>query len=289
MVPSFVVSARTVLVAAAFAFIAVVPSMQAQVAGPGLSDGSGIPAQQVPPNLSNVGIDQKLNAQIPLNLTFRDESGQAVTLQKYFTDRPVLLSLVYFNCPMMCPEVLSGMTSAMKIVKLKPGEDYQVLTVSFDPKDTPQAAAVKKAEWLQRLGKPEAEQGWHFLTGDQDAISKLTAAVGFRYNWDAKTQQFAHATAIMVLTPDGKVSKYFYGVDYPATDLRFGLVQASDHKIGSPVDAVLLFCCQYNPGTGKYDVIVSRVLFLAGLVTIVILGAFLLFMFRYGKRKPAPA
>ncbi len=248
----------------------------------------GAPARSVPPDLSNVGIDQKLNVQVPLDIPFRDETGQTVTLQKYFSDRPVILSLVYFNCPMMCPEVLSGMTTAMKQMTLNPGSDYQVLTVSFDPKDTSQAAASKKAEWLQRLGKPGAEQGWHFLTGDQDSISKLTAAVGFRYHWDARSGQFFHATGIMVLTPEGKVSKYFYGVQYSPGDMRFGLVQASDHEIGSPVDAILLFCCKYNPTTGRYDLLVSRVLFVVGLITIVILGTLLLILFKSTKRKPQP-
>ncbi len=249
----------------------------------------GTPANAMPPDLSNIGIDQKLNAQLPLNLPFRDETGQTVTLQKYFRNRPVILSLVYFNCPMLCSQVLSGMTSTMKLMKLSPGSDYQVLTVSFDPKDTPKAAAADKAQWLERLAKPGAKQAWHFLTGDQDSISKLTAAAGFRYRWDPRSQQFFHATAIMVLTPEGRLSKYFYGVQYSPTDMRFGLVQASDHKIGSAVDAILLFCCRYNAVTGKYDLLVSRVVFLAGIVTLVVLGSLLLFLFRYGKAKGQPA
>ena len=241
--------------------------------------------RQAGPDLSNVGIDQKLDAQVPLDLAFHDETGQTVTLQKYFKDRPVLLSLVYFKCPMMCPQLLSGMTSAMNKLTLDPGTDYQVVTVSFEPKDTPQDAAAEKAEWLKKLEKPGGEQSWHFLTGDPASIQKLTDAVGFRYHWDAGTQQFVHATAIMVVTPEGKLSKYFYGVVYSPTDLRFGLVQASNHQIGSPVDQILLFCCQYNPTTGKYDLLISRVLFLAGAATIVILGGFLWFMFHFGGKK----
>jgi protein SCO1/2 len=190
---------------------------------------------------------------------------------------------------MLCPEVVNGMTRSLNLVKLDPGKDYDVLTVSFDPRDTPQAAVEKKREWLQNFTKPGAQENWHFLTGDQNSIAKLTAAVGFRYKFDPTTQQYAHATDIMILTPEGKVSKYFYGADYSPTDLRFGLIQASHNTIGSPVDAVLLFCCKYNATTGKYDLIVSRVLSLAGLATIVILGTFLFVMFRFGpKHKEKP-
>jgi len=245
----------------------------------------GPTAQTAVPDLSDVGIDQKLNAQVPLDLPFHDENGNQVALQKYFTNKPVILSLVYFNCPMLCPEVLSGLTQALRQVKFQIGKSYEILTVSFDPKDTPQDAAQKKKMQLQELGEPGAGQGWHFLTGSQDSIQKLTQAVGFRYKWDPRSQQFNHATAIMVLTPQGKLSKYFYGVEYNPTDLRLGLVQASDNQIGSVVDEVLLFCCQYNPTTGKYDWFVYRLLSIGGAVTLVALGSLMVVMFRTGPGK----
>ena len=236
----------------------------------------GTPApNKLPAILSNVGIDQKLNAQVPLDLPFQDESGQTVTLQKYFTDKPVILNLVYFNCTMMCPQVLQGLTTSLRQLKFDIGKDYQVVTVSFDPKDTPQAAAKEKQEHLEQLAKPGAEDGWHFLTGNEDSIRRLTQSVGFRYAWDPKTKQYAHASAIMILTPQGKTSKYFYGIQYSPTAMRFGLIEASHNQIGTPVDQILLFCCRYNATSGKYDLIVSRVLAIAGAITILILGGFL--------------
>lgn len=249
-------------------------------------DGSAA-MSKLPPILTNVGVDQKLDAQVPLDLPFRDETGQAVTLRKYFdgTRRPVVLSLVYFNCPMLCPEVLSGESSALREVTLDPGKDYEMVTVSFDPRDTPQAAAAEKRLWTPKLDKAGAERGWHFLTGDQAPIQQLTKALGFRYQWDPQTQQYAHATALVILTPQGKVSKYFYGVQFPPRDLRFGLVQASSNKIGSLVDPILLFCCQYNNTTGRYDLLVGRVLALAGGFTLLVLGGILLFLVKHDPNR----
>ncbi|MGH9522431.1 MAG: SCO family protein [Terriglobales bacterium] len=234
------------------------------------------------PDLSKVGIDQNLDAQVPLNLSFHDELGKTVVLGDYFHGKPLILSLVYFHCPLLCPEVLRGMTAALPLVKFGMGKDYNVLTVSFDPKDTPQDALQEKNEQLHNLA-PASQQSWHFLTGEQASITALTQAVGFHYKYDPASKQFYHATAIIVLTPEGKVSKYFYGVEYNPTDLRLGLVQASNHKIGTVVDAVLLLCCQYNPNTGKYDFFVSRLLAIAGFVTILVLGGILLFLFRSGR------
>lgn len=236
------------------------------------------------PDLSNVGIDQDLNAQVPLNLSFRDEQGRTVHFGDYLYGKPLILSLVYFHCPLLCPEVLHGLTTALPLVKFGLGKDYNVVTVSFDPKDTPKDALEAKNEQLHNLGNPAAEASWHFLTGDQASIQALTNAVGFHYRYDPKSGQFYHATAIMMLTPEGKVSKYFYGVDYNPTDLRLGLVQASNHQIGTVVDAVLLLCCQYNPTTGKYDFFVSRLLAVAGVVTILVLGSILFFLFRSGRK-----
>lgn len=190
---------------------------------------------------------------------------------------------MYYNCPTLCPVVLSGVAESLQQVTFDMGKDYEVLTVSFDPKDTPQLAAQKKKMQLQELRKPGAEKGWHFLTGSEDSIQKLTSAVGFHYKWDPASQQFNHATGIMILTPRGRVSKYFYGVEYNPTDLRLGLIQASNNRIGTVADRVLLFCCRYNTTTGKYDVLVSRVLSLAALLTVVVLGSFVFVMFRIGK------
>lgn len=240
--------------------------------------------QPAKPDLSNVGIDQNLNAQVPLDLSFHDEQGRTVKFGDYLQGKPLVLSLVYFHCPLLCPEVLRGLTTALPLLKFGLGKDYNVVTVSFDPKDTPADALQEKNEQLHNLGNPAAEASWHFLTGDQASIQALTRAVGFRYRYDPKSGQYYHATAIMMLTPEGKVSKYFYGVDYNPTDLRLGLVQASNHQIGTVVDAVLLLCCQYNATTGKYDFFISRLLAIAGFVTILVLGSILFFLFRSGRK-----
>jgi protein SCO1 len=232
------------------------------------------------PDLSNVGIDQKLNAQVPLNLTFVDETGKVVTLQDYFRGEPVVLNLVYYRCSTLCPEVLNGISSSLKEVKFGIGKDYQVVTVSFDPRDTPSDSAARKAELMKELGAPGADKGWHFLTGTDANIHALANSVGFKYRWDPESNQYLHATGIMVLTPKGRVSKYFYGIDFKPSDLRFGLIQASNNHIGNLVDAVLLFCCKYNPRSGKYDWLASRLLSIGGGITVLALGSFLIFMIK---------
>ena len=238
------------------------------------------PANQRPPGLANVGIEQHLSEQIPQNLTFRDESGKTVRLGDYFGKRPMILNLVYYNCPMLCGEVLSGLTSTLRVLRFDLGREFEVITVSFDPRETPQIAAEKKKQYLERYGRKGAEQGWHFLTGQQDAIATLTKSAGFQYEYDAKTDQFAHTTAIMVLTPKGKIAQYYYGVEYAPKDLRLGLIEASQNKIGNLVDQVLLYCYHYDPATGKYGAVIMRVVRLAGLATILLLGAFIAIMFR---------
>jgi len=238
------------------------------------------PANQRPPGLANVGIEQHLNEQIPPDLTFRDESGKTVRLGDYFGKRPMILNLVYHNCPMLCGEVLSGLTSTLRVLRFDLGREFEVITVSFDPRETPQIAAEKKKQYLERYGRKGAEQGWHFLTGQQDAIAALTKSAGFQYEYDAKTNQFAHTTAIMVLTPKGKIAQYYYGVEYAPKDLRLGLIEASQNKIGNLVDQVLLYCYHYDPATGKYGAVIMRVVRLAGLATILSLGAFIAIMFR---------
>jgi protein SCO1 len=249
----------------------------------GMTQGTMSPPANVrPPGLKNVGIEQHLDEQIPADLRFRDESGKDVRLGDYLGRKPIILNLVYYHCPMLCSEVLGGLESALRVLKFDVGQDFDVLTVSFDPKDTPEVAAAKKAEYLKRYGRPGAADGWHFLTGPQASVDALTKATGFQYEYDPKTGQFAHATAIMVLTPEGKIAQYFYGVEYAPKDLRLGLVQASQNKIGNLVDEVLLYCYHYNPDTGKYGAIISRILQLAAGATILILGTFLIVLFRIG-------
>jgi protein SCO1/2 len=249
--------------------------------GQGITQGPMSPPANVrPPGLKNVGIEQHLNEQIPPALTFRDETGKAVTLEDYFGKKPIILNLVYYQCPMLCSEVLTGLESALRVLKFDVGTEFDVLTVSFDPKETPQMAAAKKAEYLKRYGRAGAAEGWYFLTGPAASIDALTKASGFQYQYDPKSGQFAHSTAIMVLTPEGKIAQYYYGVEYAPKDLRLGLIQASENKIGTVVDQVLLYCYHYDPDTGKYGAIISRVLQLAGGATVLILGTFLVVMFR---------
>jgi protein SCO1/2 len=237
-----------------------------------------------PPQLRGVGIDQRLNNQLPLNLKFRDESGQPVTLGSYFGKKPVILSLVYYTCPMLCTMAENGLLNALRDVKFNIGEQYQVVTVSIDPTETPEMAMGKKAVYVGLYGRPGAKEGWHFLVGDDPDIRALAQAVGFHYNYIPETKQFAHATGVIVLTPQGKVSRYFYGIQYPGRDIRLALVEASNEKIGNPVDAVMLYCCQYDPHTGKYGMVVSHILRIAGAITLLCMGT-LLFALSRGNRR----
>jgi protein SCO1 len=243
------------------------------------------PANVRPPGLKNVGIEQHLNEQIPADLAFRDESGKTVRLGDYFGKRPLILNLVYYKCPMLCSEVLSGLTSALKPMKFDVGKDFDVLTISFDPRETPQDASESKAKWLQRYGHPGAEKGWHFLTGPQGSITALTKVAGFGYDYNEQSGQFAHATAILVLTPEGKIAQYYYGVEFSPKDLRLAMVQASNDKIGSLTDQILLYCYHYDPNAGRYSVLILRVLRLAGVATMVLLFGFMFVMFRHDAVK----
>jgi protein SCO1/2 len=226
-----------------------------------------------PELLKQVGIDQKLDQPVPLDLTFRDEHGQSVKLQQYFGQKPVVLSLVYFTCPMLCTQVLNGLDRSLKLQSLEVGKDFNVLTVSIDPTDTTTVALAKHDLYAGIYERPGAEQGWHFLTGEESQIRQLADAVGFRYAYDADSKQYAHASAIIVLTPDGKISRYLYGIQYPHLDLRLALAEASAGKIGSPVvDAVLLFCYHYDPHAGKYGVAISRIVKAAGGLTVLGIG-----------------
>jgi protein SCO1/2 len=241
------------------------------------------PASMRPPGLKNVGILQNLNTQIPADLVFRDESGKTVRLGDYFGRKPLILSLVYYQCTMLCGEVLNGLDTALRVLKFDVGKEFDVLTVSFDPKDTPAIATLKKSEYLKRYQRAGAENGWHFLTGQQPAIDALTKAAGFQYQYDPKSEQFAHATAIMILTPEGKIAQYYYGVEYAPKDLRLGLIQASSHKIGNVVDEVLLYCYHYDPSTGKYGATIFTILRLSGAATVLVMGVFLGILIRRGS------
>lgn len=246
---------------------------------------SGRNLSQSAPAPSDIGIDQKLDQQVPADLEFRDEAGKTVRLGDYFGKKPIVLSLVYYECPMLCTLALNGLLHSMQVMTLSAGQDFDVVTVSFDPREKPELAAAKKRVYLTLYNRPTAWSGWHFLTGQEESIRRLTDAVGFRYKWDAASGQYAHATGIMLLTPEGRVSRYMYGINYPPKDLRLGLVEASDRKIGSPADEVLLYCFHYNPATGRYGLVVVRVLQLAGIATVLVLGGmFIVFSIRE-KRK----
>jgi len=243
------------------------------------------PANVRPPGLQFVGIEQHLDAEIPGDLQFRDELGNPVKLGDYFGHgRPVILNLGYYQCPMLCSELLQGLVGSMKALTFDLGKDFDIVTLSFDPRETTEMAAEKKRDIMKRYGRPNTAQGWHFLTGQADQIKALTDAVGFQYQFDPKTEQYAHATAIVVLTPDRHIAEYFYGVEFSPKDLRLGLVQASQGKIGNVADSVLLYCYHYDPRTGKYGAIVSNVLKLGGLATLLILGTFMFVMFRADRR-----
>jgi len=239
-----------------------------------------------PPILREVSIAQRLNEPIPPDIIFRDEDGKAVHLGDYFGKKPIVLSLVYFDCPALCTEVLNGELRTMKAISLDLGKDFDAITVSFEPKDMPALAKAKRDVYAGQYGRPGAARNWHFLTGEQASIDALTQAAGFHYVYDSASRQYAHAAAILVLTPHGRIARYFYGVTYPARDFRLGLVEASEGKIGTPTDHALLYCYQYDPMTGKYGLIVMNVVRAAGLLTMLVLGIFMFVMFRRERNHP---
>jgi protein SCO1/2 len=237
-------------------------------------------SDRLPRQLGNVGIEQRLGEQVPLRLPFRDETGKTVLLGDYFQNsRPVILSLVYYNCRMLCSQVLAEIAHTMRRLKFDAGKQFEVVTVSFDPRETSAMAAAAKSECLALYGRPGTESGWRFLTGDQSSITVLGDAVGFHYRWDPQTKQFAHATGIMLLTPEGRVAQYYYGARYFASDLRLGLIQASHNRIGTLADQIVLYCYHYDPRTGRYGAIVFRVIQVAGGFTLLILGSLFAFLF----------
>jgi protein SCO1 len=237
-------------------------------------------SDRLPPQLGYVAIEQRLGEQVPLQLPFRDETGKTVLLANYFQPgRPVLLSLVYFNCNMLCSQVLAEIAHTLSRLKFDAGKQFEVVTVSFDPRETPQMAAEAKSKYVAMYGRAGAESGWHFLTGDTSSIGTLTNAVGFHYRWDAQTKQFAHATGIMLLTPEGRVAQYYYGARYFPSDLRLGLIQSSHNRIGTLADQIVLYCYHYDPRTGRYGAIVFRVIQISGGFTLLIFGSLLAFLF----------
>jgi protein SCO1 len=246
----------------------------------------GIPASERPNVIKDIAFEQRLDAQVPLDLPFRDETGRDVVLGDYFrTDRPVILALVYYECPMLCTQVLNGLVSSLRPLKFNVGQEFDVVAVSFDPKETPGLARNKKAAYLDDYNRPETEAGWHFLTGDQASIETLTQAVGFKYRYDPGIDQYAHAAGITVLTPQGRVSRYFFGIEYSSRDLRFGLIDASQQKVGTLADQMLMLCYHYDPATGQYGLLTMRLLKAGGLLTMASMGTFWIVMFRRERRK----
>ncbi len=243
----------------------------------------GRSSNEKPTLLREIGFDQKLGNALPLDAPFLDETGKAVRLGDYFGQRPVVLTLVYFDCPMLCTISLNGLTSALDILPFEPGREFELVSISFDPKEGPAQAAAKKKLQLARYKRPSAVAGWHFLTGSQESIDRVTKAVGFRYAWDAETKQFAHPAGTVVATTDGRVSRYLFGIEYSPKDLRLALVESGDGKIGGLVDQALLFCYQYNPHTGRYSTAIIGVIQIAAILTVLALGGFIFVMRRREK------
>ena len=260
------------------------PLIFAQVSSYGDKQMGENTGDQLPQVLKKVAVDQHLNQQLPLNATFVDETGKVVKLGDYFGKHPVILSLVYYNCPMLCSEELDGLASALEMVKLTPGKDFEIVVISFDPSETPAMAAKKKAYYVKRYGRPDTAAGWHFLTGERPAVDAVTKAVGFGYvrvpGPDGKLDQFAHASSIEIATTDGKLAQYYLGVEYSPKDMLLGLIDASGNKIGSPVANILTYCYRYDPSIDKYSLRVIRVVQLGGIVTVAWLGGFIFLSFR---------
>ncbi|HEX6163448.1 MAG TPA: SCO family protein [Vicinamibacterales bacterium] len=265
-------SYRIVTLAVSIVLMSVVVSAQGNA--PGLRPDPTMPSDQVPNALSKVSFEQRLNEQLPLDVEFKDENGRTVKLGDYYGRKPVVLAFVYYECPMLCTQVLNGLESALRVLNETVGKEFDVVTVSFDPKETPVLAAGKKKAYLERYKRPEAEQGWHFLTGDQASIDALTKAAGFNYAWDEASHQFAHASGIVVTTPAGKVARYFFGIDYSPRDIKFALIESSNEKIGTLADKLLLYCYHYDPAKGNYGFVAMRAVRIGGAVTLLALVGF---------------
>jgi protein SCO1/2 len=252
--------------------------------GGGLQPQTGLPSNQMPGTLQDVGFEQRLDETLPLDLSFRDEDGREVRLGEYFGDRPVLLAFVYYECPMLCSQVLNGVTSALVAIDERAGRDFDVVAVSFDPRETPPMAAAKKKSYIDRYNRPNAERGWHFLTGSEASIRALTAAAGFKYAWDEQTQQFAHASGFVIATREGRLSRYFFGIEYAPRDVKFALIESSAGRVGSLVDQVLLYCYHYDPATGSYSFVAMKAVQLGGAVTLLALAGFVVVALRREHR-----
>ena len=270
----------SVLVLGAMSAISALPVF-AQAMGPMAPSAADNQRNAKPSILDQVGIDQRLGAQVPLELKFRDELGKEVALGSYFKGtRPVLLALVYYDCPMLCNQVLNGMASALSVLKFSAGNEFDVLAVSFDPHDTPKSAAARRQSYLTRYHRPSADEGTHFLSGEPAAIASLTKTVGFRYAWDEHTKQFAHSSALILLTPQGKVAQYYYGIEYSPKDMRLGMIEASNEKIGNLADQIILYCYHYDPTTGKYGAVIMAFIRIGGVLTMLALGTFIVISVR---------
>jgi protein SCO1/2 len=237
--------------------------------------------------LKEIGFDQKLGAQLPLDLTFTDETGKVVRLGDYFGQKPVIMLITYYNCTMLCPLLLDGLVRTLRPVSFDIGKQFTVLTLSVNPRETFSIAASRKDLYIQRYGRPGAEKGWHFLTGKPEAIAALTQAVGFRYVYDKQKDEYAHASGVVIFTPEGKAARYLYGIEFSPRDMRLALIEAGNNTIGNPIDQILLYCYHYDPLTGKYGVLIMNVIRLAGSATVLGLGAFMVAMFRRDRRKAA--
>jgi len=249
----------------------------------------GAVASSIPAPLREIGFDQHLDQALPLDTPFADERGQTVRLGEYFGSKPVVLAFVYYSCPMLCTQVLNAMTSTLGVLSLDAGQDFEVVLVGFDPRERPEQAAAKKAEQLQRYKRPGAEAGWHFLTGSEGSIKKVASAAGFRYVWDEQTQQFAHPTGVIIVTPDGRPARYLFGIEYGPRDVRFALLEASAGKIGSVADSLLLYCYHYDPMTGRYGLYIMRTLRIAGVATVLLIATFIIVMVRREKSSASSA
>lgn len=279
-----VVPAVAAFAAAAVIFIAAPAA--AQMTGtptPGYLSAPGVSSSSMPTALREIGFDQNIDQKLPLDATFRDESGQTVTLGSYYGKRPVLLAFIYYECPMLCTQVLNAMTATISTMSLTAGKDFELVLVGIDPRETPAQAAAKKTEYLRRYKREGAEAGWHFLTGEDTEIKRVANAAGFRYAWDEQTQQYAHPTGIIVTTTDGRLARYLFGIEYGPRDLNLSLVEASEGKVGSFADQLLLYCYHYDPMTGRYGLYVMRTLRVAGVATVLLIGTFIVVMVRREK------
>ncbi|PYQ85129.1 MAG: SCO family protein [Acidobacteria bacterium] len=263
------------------------PLLRAQMTGAptaGYKLEPGITSSTMPRPLREIGFDQNLDQYVPLDVPFLDESGRTVRLADYFGSRPVVLVFAYYDCPMLCTQVINGLSTALNLLSLAPGKDFEIVTVSFNPRDTPATASAKKAVYLERYTRDGAARAWHFLSGDEPSIDRLTKAAGFRYVWDAETKQFAHPTGVIVLTADGRLSRYLFGIEYGPRDLRYALVEASAGSVGNAADTLLLYCYHYDPMTGRYGFVVMRAVRIAGAATVLALVSFIIVMVRKEKR-----